>query len=97
MIKLNEEMIKALFDREAVYIGRADVVPDWRVIQLFGEAAVDFSKRMAPENFNGYGIGDYTEFYLTIRGFQLAATYHNITITREERRAIYSSGEQQKT
>ncbi len=87
MQKLNSTMINSLFEREAVYIGRADVVPDWRVVQLFGRAAVSFAKQLAPESFNGYGIGNYTEFYLTIRGFQIAATYHNIIITKEERRA----------
>lgn len=87
MNKLNGATIKALFDQEAVYIGRADVVPDWRVVQLFGEPAVDFAKRMIPESFNGYGIGDYTEYYLTVRGFQLAATYHNIRIAQKERQA----------
>ena len=96
MQKLNSAMINSLFEREAVYIDRTDVVPDWRVVQLFGEAAVSFAKRLVPESVSGFGIGDYTEFYLTIRGFQIAATYHNITITKEERRAPGSTIEHTK-
>lgn len=33
--------------------------------------------------FNGYGIGDYTAWYLTEYGFYIAATYRNVERIRE--------------
>lgn len=87
MQKLTGAMNRALFDHEAVFIGREDVVPDWRIAELFGADALAFAQRMIPNGFTGYGIGDYTELYGNIRGFQIAATYHNIRITHQEHRA----------
>ena len=65
--------------------GRADGVPEQAATELFGSAAVDFAKRQqnAGLTFNGYGIGDYTAWYLTEYGFYIAATYCNVKRIRE--------------
>jgi hypothetical protein len=69
-----------LFAENAVLFGRADGVPEQAATELFGFAAVDFAKRQqnAGLTFNGYGIGDYTAWYLTEYGFYIAATYRNV-------------------
>lgn len=75
-----------LFAENAVLFGRADGVPEQAATELFGSAAVNFAKRQrnAGITFNGYGIGDYTAWYLTEYGFYIAATYRNIERIREE-------------
>lgn len=45
MQKLTGAMIRALFDHEAVFIGLEDVVPDWRIAELFGADALAFAQR----------------------------------------------------
>lgn len=74
-----------LFAENAVLFGRADGVPEQVATELFGSAAVDFAKRQrnAGLTFNGYGIGDYTAWYLTEYGFYIAATYRNVERIRE--------------
>lgn len=74
-----------LFTENAVLFGRADGVPEQAATELFGSAAVDFAKRQqnAGLTFNGYGIGDYTAWYLTEYGFYIAATYRNVERIRE--------------
>jgi hypothetical protein len=34
--------------------------------------------------WNAYGIGDFTLFYLTHKGFQAAASFYNVQQLREE-------------
>lgn len=60
-------------------------MPEQAATELFGSAAVDFAKRQqnAGLTFNGYGIGDYTAWYLTEYGFYIAATYRNVERIRE--------------
>lgn len=74
-----------LFAENAVLFGQADGVPEQAATELFGFAAVDFAKRQqnAGLTFNGYGIGDYTAWYLTEYGFYIAATYRNVERIRE--------------
>jgi len=84
---LNKSQVDALFQREAVLIGTKDVVPEFRAMALFGDSAVEYA-REAPDGqyWNGYGIGDYTLEYLTYKGFQAAASYHNAQQLREKER-----------
>lgn len=88
MKELNKAQVAALFEREAVLMGTEDRVPEHRAAALFGEDAVEHAKRMdggAHARYtNGYGVGDYTMFYLTFRGFQAAASFHNVQILRKE-------------
>lgn len=74
-----------LFAENAVLFGRADGVPEQAATELFGSSAVAFAKRQqnAGTTFNGYGIGDYTAWYLTEYGFYIAATYRNVERIRE--------------
>lgn len=60
-------------------------VPEKVATGLFGSSAVAFAKRRqnAGTTFNGYGIGDYTAWYLTEYGFYIAATYRNVERIRE--------------
>lgn len=91
MKELNKAQVTALFEREAVLIGESDCIPEHRAVALFGKKAVKHAQDMNGSKrglyVNGYGIGDYTMNYLTFRGFQAAASFHNIEVLREEARA----------
>ena len=57
---LNKAQVEALFQREAVLIGRADVVPSNRATELFGKDAVKHARAIGTgSNWNIYGVGDY--------------------------------------
>lgn len=75
-----------LFAENAVLFGLTDGVPEPVAVKLFGNATVDFAKRMQSTRTvsNGYGIGDYTALYLTEHGFYIAATYCNVAYIREK-------------
>lgn len=73
----NSTEVRRLFEQEAVLFETADGVPDFRAAQLFGEDAVIFARRM-DGSIGGYGIGHYTAYYLTKKGFCTAATYANV-------------------
>lgn len=81
MKTLNKDIVDVLFRREAVLIGNMDVVPKFRVADLFGTDAADFAVRQG--FWNGYGVGDYTFEYITHKGFQAAASYFNVQRLRE--------------
>ena len=66
---LNKEKADELFRKYAVLIGKVDVIPEFRAVNLFGEDAVDFARRIVKNCSNGFGVGDYTIFISTIRGF----------------------------
>lgn len=74
-----------LFTENAVLFGRVDGVPEQIATELFGSAAVDFAKSQQSDwlAFTGYGIGDYTAWYLTEYGFYIAATYCNVERIRD--------------
>ena len=81
---LNKAQADALFNREAVLIGCADCVPEFRVAALFGADAAEFAKRTHKgQCSNGYGVGDYTLMYITYQGFLAAATFYNVKQLRE--------------
>lgn len=77
---LNKERAIKLFSEEAILVGTSDVIPEFRMREIFGDAAVDFAKSLSPDSFNGYGNGSYTMYYGTLKGFQIVATYNNVTI-----------------
>lgn len=91
MKELNKAQVAALFAQEAVLMGSEDMVPEYRAAALFGKDAVEHAKKMdrsAPARYsNGYGVGDYTIFALTYRGFQAAASFHNVQLMRQEAQA----------
>lgn len=73
-----------LFAENAVLFECVDGVPEKAAKELFGSAAVDFARRNgnAGRTYSGYGIGDYTAWYLTEYGFYIAATYRNVELIR---------------
>ena len=79
---LNKSQVLALLAREAVFISTEDIVPVYRAAALFGEDAVAFARSANDRKpgcyFNGYGIMGYTLDYLTLSGFQVAASYYNV-------------------
>ena len=79
---LNKAMVDALFQHEAVLIGREDCVPEFRVAALFSKAAVEHTKSL--RHWNGYGIGDFTLGYVTYTGFLAAASCYNVQQLRKE-------------
>lgn len=84
---LNKTRVRELFERYAVLFGDADGVPEYQAVNLFGEKAVVFAKRLCREGCGAYGIGDFTAEYLTFKGFQMAATYANIVEIRQTQEA----------
>lgn len=87
MKALNKTQVSALFEQEAVLMGTEDCVPECRAAELFGKEAVEHARNMdraAPGRYaDGYGVGDYTMSVLTFRGFQVAASFHNVQVLRE--------------
>lgn len=82
---LNLIQTKELFEREAVLFSSRNGIPANRATELFGEEAVRYALKNgdAGRGFSAWGIGDYLLDYLTISGFQLAATYANVAAIRQ--------------
>ena len=82
---MNKAKVAQLFAENAVLFGRDDGVPEKVATRLFGPAAVNFAKRQQNIGitFNSYGIGNYNAWFLTERGFYIAATYCNVEWLRE--------------
>lgn len=77
----NDAQVKSLFDREAILIGSRDVVPIYRVKQLFGEGAAQFVWKPCENDLsNAFGIGNRNLGYVNYRGFQMAASYFNVEV-----------------
>ena len=85
---LSKEAFNALFNENAVLIEYQDRLPEERALQLFGKDALDFAKSMSKHDFSGYGIGKYTQMYITKHGAMLAATYNNIAILAAKKGAV---------
>ncbi len=83
MAILNKTQVDEMFKRESVLLGQTDCVPGFRVAHLFGRDAVVHAKKI-DGGWNAYGIGDFTLFYLTHKGFQAAASFYNVQQLREE-------------
>lgn len=90
---LNLQQVDELFDKEAICIGDKNGVPVYRAVEIFGEEAVNFSRKLSDSknkygsrketSFSTYGIGrDYSLDYVTQKAFRIAATYHNIDSIR---------------
>lgn len=88
MKELNKAQASALFEREAVLIGTADAVADFRVCALFGKEAVDYVHKLTPGNYwNAYTAGDTSIHYVTFRGFLAAVSFYNVQLLRNEAEA----------
>lgn len=77
---LNRAQTETLFRENAILIASSDVIEINRAIDLLGESAVTFAKNQSKgfNGYNGYGIGEYTLWYLTKEAFFIAVTYRNI-------------------
>lgn len=74
----NSAQVKELFEKEAVLFGIRDGVLVERATELFGSKAIDFASKVAKDWINGFGVGNYTAYYLTFAGFQQAASFANV-------------------
>lgn len=82
---LNNDQVRALFEREAILIGTHDAVPTYRAAELFGAAAAEFAEQVRRDGTysNEYWIHEYGLHYLNYKGFQAAATYLNFEEIRK--------------
>lgn len=79
---LNSAQVKELFEKEAILFGERDGVLIDKVIELFGVKATQFANDYSKGWANGFGVGDFTAWYLTFTGFATAATYANVEAVR---------------
>lgn len=79
---LTKAQVQELFDKESMLIGKSDGVPLCRAEQLFGRQACNYAFVTVREG-NAFGVGDYDLPYLGIKGFQAAASYHNVEMIRD--------------
>ena len=86
---MNKAQVDELFHREAVLLGREEEVPEFRVVELFGQAAVTHLMHFEG-SFGGYGIGDFTLHAVTYAGFRRAASFHNVEQLRSEAEAAHA-------
>lgn len=75
---LSSTQVKELFEKEAVLFGVRDGVLTERATELFGSKAIDFASKAAEDWIGGFGVGNYTAYYLTFAGFQQAASFANV-------------------
>lgn len=75
---MNKETAINLFDRNSCLIGDRDVILEDIAEKLTSRQAVEFAYSVNKKGHNGYGVGDYTVFYMTLKEFLLAVTYENI-------------------
>jgi len=67
---LNKLQADELFRREAILIGRDDVLPVSK--------AVSFAKDKEFKHWGAFGVGDFTADYLNYTGFLAAVSYYNV-------------------
>lgn len=83
---INKAAATKLFDDNSCLVGDRDVIFESVAKELLGGESIEFAKRMCTKierSFNGYGIGDYTAYYLTQKEFFLAITYLNVKKTKK--------------
>lgn len=81
---LNNKQVKELFEKEAVLIGSRDAVPLYRVRELFGDRAAGYITLLSNDSrYRLFGVGDFQCPYVTIDGFQSAASFANVEEIRD--------------
>lgn len=80
---INKETAINLFDRNSCLIGDRDVILEDIAEKLTSRQAVEFAYKTNKKGHNGYGVGDYTAFYMTLKEFLSAVTYENINEYRK--------------
>lgn len=85
---LNTKEAKSLFTRHAICIEHIDAVDAPKAAALFGADAIHFALDKGIDTGKTtlirYCIEEDEKQYLTLYGFLVAATYHNIKILHEE-------------
>ena len=85
---IEEAQVAALFELEAILIGTENCVPESRAVVLFGKEAVEYVRKLSPGSYwNVYTAGGCAVEYLTFRGFQAAASFHNVQLMSREAQA----------
>ena len=83
---LNRAQAEALFAENAVLIGKTDVIERDKAVSLLGPDAYKFAVSHAKARAeNGYGIGNFTMYYITEEAFYLGITYLNVDAYRREK------------
>lgn len=70
---MNKETAINLFDRNSCLIGDRDVILEDIAEKLTSRQAVEFAYSVNKKGHNGYGVGDYTVFYMTLKEFLVGA------------------------
>ncbi|WKY47067.1 hypothetical protein Q5O24_11950 [Eubacteriaceae bacterium ES3] len=83
---LNKAQVQELFEKEAVLFGETDGVLIERAIELFGEKATDYAQKPQTGWYNGFGVGNFTAYYLTLTGFMRAASWANVAEIRDNKK-----------
>lgn len=89
---LKKDQITELFEQESFFLYSQDVIPEYRVIELFGESFAEwldqccvhegYMKPGADYNEDGAGIGQMKKFFY-LSGFRKIVSKHNSEIMRE--------------
>lgn len=95
---LNLKETKALFVDNAFCIEHIDVVDAPCAVRLFGLEAVHFAIEKGFDTGKAtvipYRIGEHGRNYLTMYGFLVTATYHNVNIVHGEQGSKRKHGKQ---
>ena len=94
---LNKEQAESLFAREAILIGANDVIPEHRIVELFGEWAGAFIEKTlsldgymtAGKDWNGAGACSAEEPFIHVfyrSGFFKIVSKHNYRLTVQAHR-----------
>lgn len=96
--QLNMAEVETIFAENAVLYGTHDGMAIRKARDIFGDAAIEFVRKMdvgrSGSYINGYGKGSYTSFYLTKAGVLIAATFWNVTIDEAETGGKWGFGEE---
>ncbi len=82
---LNSKQVDQLFQQNAMLLISEDVVPLYRVVDLFGERAARFAcKAMDSKDCVELTLGGRRMCYLKYEGFQMAASHLNVQMSKAE-------------
>ena len=101
---MNEDAATELFYCNSAFLGTKDVVPDYRVYELFGTQAINyFTNRAAKKSFKERvdyefitGIDGRRIALFTLSGFLEFVSYNNFTIITEERDTARTASDAEK-
>lgn len=74
---LNQSEIEALFSQNAIFAYSRDVVPEYRLVELFGDWVAQYCDKCCV--YNGYLSEEVCTFAEAMRGFNLAGVKKIVT------------------